>query len=226
MVGYYLIEIPTTSLNGAFIAVTIPLGLDQIAGASTTNIVSYVVWYFWTIFCGYSASDILVPILYKCSYLQIMEAQMIMSMLSALLLSVALILDFCFHHNLIKEPVTVNPVSLIFNVLKYAAKHKYPVQRSAFTYCEDEQPTRLDYGKSEYGGPVTTEQVEDVKTFSYHGIIKHLLIGFKSMLNIKPLYIESRCVQCAVEPPKRGHYGNGHLSSLRRLFSFGSSCFH
>ena len=165
MIGYYLIEIPTTSLNGAFIAVTIPLGLDQIAGASTTNIVAYVVWYFWTIFCGYSTSDILVPIFYKCSYLQTMEVRMIMSMLSALLLSVALILDFCFHRNLIKEPVTVNPVSLIFNVLKYAAKHKYPVQRSAFTYCEDEQPTRLDYGKSKYGGPFTTEQVEDVKTF-------------------------------------------------------------
>ena len=50
-------------------------------------------------------------------------------------------------------------------VLKYAAKHKYPVQRSAFTYCENERPTRLDYGKSKYGGPFTTEQVEDVKTF-------------------------------------------------------------
>ena len=32
-------------------------------------------------------------------------------------------------------------------------------------YCENEQPTRLDYGKSKYGGPFTTEQVEDVKTF-------------------------------------------------------------
>ena len=66
-----------------------------------------------------------------------------------LLLSVGLILDFHFHHKLVKEPVTVNPVSLIFKVLKYyAAKHKYPVQRSAFTCCENERPTRLDYGKS------------------------------------------------------------------------------
>ena len=88
-----------------------------------------------------------------------------MSLLSVLLLFVALIMDFCFHQKLIKEPVTVNPVSLIFKVLNYAAKHKYPVQRSTFTYCENEQPTRLDYGKSTYGGPFTTEQVEDVKTF-------------------------------------------------------------
>ena len=90
---------------------------------------------------------------------------MIISLLPVLLLSVGLILDFCFHHTLVKEPVTVNPVSLMFKVLKYAAKHKYPVQRSAFTYCENERPTRLDYGKSKYGGPFTTEQVEDVKTF-------------------------------------------------------------
>ena len=66
-----------------------------------------------------------------------------MSLLPVLLLSVGLILDFHFHHKLVKEPVTVNPVSLIFKVLKYAAK-----QKCAFTYCENERPTRLDYGKS------------------------------------------------------------------------------
>ena len=165
MIGYYLIEIPTTSLNGAFIAVTIPLGLDQITGASTTNIVAYVVWYLWTIFCSYSASNILVPIFYHCSSLQTMEVRVLISLVPVLLLSVGLILDFCFHHKLVKEPVTVNPVSHIVRVLIYAAKHKYPVQRSAFTYCENEQPTRLDYGKSKYGGPFTIEQVEDVKTF-------------------------------------------------------------
>ena len=37
--------------------------------------------------------------------------------------------------------------------------------RSAFTYCEDELPSRMDFGKSKYGGPFTTEQVEDVKIF-------------------------------------------------------------
>ena len=33
------------------------------------------------------------------------------------------------------------------------------------TYCEDELPTRMDLGKEKYGGPFTTEQVEDVKAF-------------------------------------------------------------
>ncbi len=39
------------------------------------------------------------------------------------------------------------------------------MRRSAFTYCEDERPSRIDYGKQRYGGPFTTEQVEDVKVF-------------------------------------------------------------
>ena len=38
-------------------------------------------------------------------------------------------------------------------------------QRSAFTYSDDEKPSRFDYAKERYGGPFTTEQVEDVKTF-------------------------------------------------------------
>ena len=43
-------------------------------------------------------------------------------------------------------------------------RHKYPLQRSAFTYCDDEIPSRIDYAKERYRGPFTTEQVEDVKT--------------------------------------------------------------
>ena len=162
MIGYYLVAVPASGLQGAFISVAIPLGLDQIAGASNTNINALVMWSVWNIFSGFSTAEILAKVFYQCSH---MQASVIMSLLPVLLLSVGLILDFHFHHKLVKEPVTVNPVSLIFKVLKYAAKHKYPVQRSAFTYCENERPTRLDYGKSKYGGPFTTEQVEDVKTF-------------------------------------------------------------
>ena len=32
------------------------------------------------------------------------------------------------------------------------------------TACEDDLPSRMDFGKIKYGGPFTTEQVEDVKT--------------------------------------------------------------
>ena len=50
-------------------------------------------------------------------------------------------------------------------VVGFARKHKVPIQRSAFTYWEDDIPTGLDLGKNKYGGPFTTEQVENVKAF-------------------------------------------------------------
>ena len=39
------------------------------------------------------------------------------------------------------------------------------MKRSAFTYCEENTPSRLDLGMEQYGGPFITEEVEDVKTF-------------------------------------------------------------
>ena len=160
-----LIAVLQFSILGAFLASAVPLGIDQVTGGSDANISAFIHWLNWGFYSGFAITSILGSVLYNCTHIQPSEVSMVMSLLPVLLLSVGLILDFHFHHKLVKEPVTVNPVSHILKVLKYAAKHKYPVQRSAFTYCENERPTRLDYGKSKYGGPFTTEQVEDVKTF-------------------------------------------------------------
>ena len=71
----------------------------------------------------------------------------------------------CCRHHLFTEPVChTNPVKQIIKVLSFTAQHKQPVRRSAFTYGEL-PPSRLDLGKKRYGGPFTTEQVEDVKSF-------------------------------------------------------------
>ena len=58
-----------------------------------------------------------------------------------------------------------NPCKVIIKVLIFAGKHKYPLCRSAFTFADDEKPTRLDFAKEKFGGPFTTEQVEDTKSF-------------------------------------------------------------
>jgi len=67
-----------------------------------------------------------------------------------------------------------NPYRLVYRVTKFATRHKRPIKRSAFTYHEDEIPRGLDLGKDKYGGPFTTEEVEDVKAF--YGILKILLV--------------------------------------------------
>ena len=81
----------------------------------------------------------------------------------------------------------------IYQVLKFAAKHKSPLNRSAFTYWEEDIPSRLDLGKSKYGGPFTTEQVEDVKTF------------FKVLIMFLPIFIVSSALF------------TGHFSSLSAI---------
>ncbi len=87
-----------------------------------------------------------------------------------------LIISLCLGHHkrrwFLIEPGRVNPYKLVYRVTKFACQHRIPVQRSAFTYCEDKLPSGLDLGKDKYGGPFTTEEVEDVKAF--YGILKVL----------------------------------------------------
>ena len=68
----------------------------------------------------------------------------------------AFILSY-FKYLLTIFPHLVNPYKLIFRVLNYAQKHKYPERRSALTYWEEDIPSRIDLGISKYGGPFTVE---------------------------------------------------------------------
>ena len=63
------------------------------------------------------------------------------------------------------QPPTKSPVKLLAKVLRYAACNRHPKRRSAFTYWQEKEPSRLDLGKEKFGGPFTEEEVEDVKTF-------------------------------------------------------------
>ena len=143
---------------GAFQANVIQFGLDQLHDASTTEITSFIVWYVSTLI----SAGFIVQFNFSCLNEQ---HTLFISLFICMSLTLAVILlSFC-NHWLIKEPTTQSPFKLIYKVLKFAAITKHPLCRSAFTYCEDELPSRIDFGKSKYGGPFTTEQVEDVKTF-------------------------------------------------------------
>ena len=72
---------------------------------------------------------------------------------------------FSYFKHLLTIFPQVNLYKLIFRVLNYAGKHKYPKRRSALTYWEEDIPSRIDLGMSKYGGPFSVEEVEDVKTF-------------------------------------------------------------
>ena len=143
---------------GGFQASIIQFGLDQLHDASTSEIKSFIIWFVWTAHCQGIPMDFTFACLRE-------EHRIFMLLFVCANLSLAMILVHTCNHCLIKEPIQQNPLKLVYKVIRYAIRNKYPRQRSAFTYCEDELPSRIDFGKSKYGGPFTTEQVEDVKTF-------------------------------------------------------------
>ena len=144
---------------GGYQANIIQFGVDQMNDASTDEIKSFIIWYAMTLINGGIFTRIIFPCLRRHPYKSLEVLFVCVNV------TLALILLLCFNHWLIKEPVKENPFKLVYKVIKYAIKNDHPRCRSAFTYCEDELPSRIDFGKSKYGGPFTTEQVEDVKTF-------------------------------------------------------------
>ena len=156
-VSWVLVVVAAAGFGG-YQANVIQFGMDQLHDASTDEITSFISWYVWTSFSG----GVLVDFANVCAP---KDYQILTEFMVCVSLSAALAVSILSDKYLIKEPLTQNPFKLVYNVLKYAIKTKHPRCRSAFTYCEDELPSRIDFGKSKYGGPFTTEQVEDVKTF-------------------------------------------------------------
>ena len=167
----------------ASLATALQLGLDQMPDASAANITSFVAWFVCSLFAGAWVSDTLFKTLMTCveghndndtlfeELLTGVEGHaMYITISECLLPSVCMAIVCCSlfifaPNNLVVEPESPKSLKTIYQVLKFAAKHKAPLNRSALTYWEDDIPSRLDLGKSKYGGPFTTEQVEDVKTF-------------------------------------------------------------
>ena len=141
----------------------LPFGTDQMLEASSEEISAYVHWFIWTWFAG-EALNSLVQFL-SCTSLSPDMLNLVFTFSAALFSSTALCLDSVYRHWLSDEYRCQNPFKLVYSVLKYAVAHTRPTRRSALTYSEERIPSRVDLGKSRYGGPFTTEQVEDVKTF-------------------------------------------------------------
>ena len=148
-----------------FSANVIQFGMDQLQDSPFKDSILYIYWYVWIYFIGVSMARMFWSAL-PCNF----ELFLVISSFAAVGL-IALPVSVCFMHSrrvrrwFVVEPGLQNPYKLVIKVLKFAATHHQPIQRSAFTYCEDELPSRLDLGKSKYGGPFTTEEVENVKVF-------------------------------------------------------------
>ena len=188
---------------GGYQANSVQFGLDQLQDASTTEITAFIIWYVWT----YFSNHLIIQFSYNCTKPEYyMFVQLIVCTSITVVISSSHFLDSI----LVKEPVTQNPFILIYKVIKYAIKNKYPKCRSAFTYCEDELPSRIDFGKSKYGGPFTTEQVEDVKTFLRMIIIIAIASVFTGEAQVS--YYESNISQLK-------YYTKSIISPLKKCYT-------
>ena len=163
----------------------IQFGLDQLLDAPSQQQALFVHWAKW---CYDLTNTVIV---FLCCILYCYWSTVTVLLLSILIASFYALIAFMLislivfgywkHHWFNSEPGHQNPYKIVIKVLKFAWKNKQMSQwRSAFTYCDDERPSRLDFAKERFGGPFTTEQVEDVKT---------LLKVVAVLLAIGPIFI-------------------------------------
>ena len=186
---------------GLFESTAIQFGMDQMLEASSDKLSTFIHWYYWSSNLGNLAilyiSYAVVVYMQNCAMklkiwqlketpcffekYQIDMASNVGIFSAGLLLLCActgLCLLVCYKRRLNIDRTGDHPLQLIYRVLRYAWNHKCPEKRSAFTYWEEDIPPRIDLGKSKYGGPFTTEEVEDTKTFFRIILLLFSLLGF------------------------------------------------
>ena len=182
---------------GLFESTAIQFGLDQMMEASSGKLSTFIHWYYWSSNFGNLAilyiSDMVLIYYHHCIMIQGTNSKPTRIRYQVLIANIfgiccgvlqlvcactGLCMLVCFKRHLKIDRTGEHPVRLIYLVLKYAWYHKCPENRSAFTYWEEDIPPRIDLGKSKYGGPFTTEEVEDTKTFFRIILLFFSLLGF------------------------------------------------
>ena len=146
-----------------FIGAMLPFLTDQLIGANSVELSAVVRWFVWVQFLGLAISES-IGYIYNEIESNTTTFYVTSTLIFAVPLAVIVISDCLCQLWLDRTHKVTNPIKLIIQVLSYTRKHRYPERRSAFTYIDEEQPTRMDYGKEKFGGPFTEEEVEDVKT--------------------------------------------------------------
>ena len=188
---FALLFIINTLSVGMFDAVGIQFGMDQMVEASSDQISAFTHWYYWSMNIGICIQAIMIMcgllLVGSCTFqakfnspnFATQYTAYVIILLIQMLATFAALLSLCkLKKYLTIEPAGHNPFTTVYKVLKYAWQHKCPERRSAFTYWEKDIPPRIDLGKNKYGGPFTTEEVEDVKTFLLLLFVLASLFGF------------------------------------------------
>ena len=148
---------------GGFLSNIAQLGIDQLTDASSSEIMSFILWYIWTLYIsGLSLQYIsdCVASEYSMFYIK--------TLVIAVCLTLALCLDFLCQHWLVKEEVIGQSFRETIKIIKYALQNR----RLRYDFeNEDILPSQFDIAKHQYGGPFTAQKVENVRTFLWMAAI-------------------------------------------------------
>ncbi len=168
-----------------FEATSIQFGIDQLLDSTWEDQSIFIYWLVWVWYLSYFINFLYGN--FMKAHLDHVDKDLVSNLSSSAILIIllvsTLILLFLTSNKqrlFLTDLRRHNPFKLVYKVTKFSRLHKVPVNRSAFTYCEDELPSGLDLGKRKYGGPFTIEEVEDVKAF--YGILKVIFITGPSFL--------------------------------------------
>ena len=154
----------------------VQFSIDQSVGASSDELSAIIYWH--------SASILIVYVIVRIGQILMKQFAIVYYVLSGVAVSTVIISNSLFKHWLETTPHKINPVKLIAKVLNYSIKNKYPGNRSALTYWEEDYPSRLDLGMEKYGGPFSEEEVQDVKTMLRLIPLLISLVGFSCGLEL------------------------------------------
>ena len=162
-----------------FDAVGIQFGMDQMAEASSDQISAFTHWYYWSMNIQALAMMCALLFMETCTVQAQVDslkfaAKYVFFYAFIVLLALQLLATFAATLSLYKlkkqltiEPTGRNPFTTVYKVLQYMPGSTSALRDAVPSpiYWEEDIPPRIDLGKSKYGGPFTTEEVEDVKTF-------------------------------------------------------------
>ena len=191
---FYASNLPVYFGLALFQSNIIQLGTDQLLFASSNQLRYYIYWQNLTIYLPSFFNIFTLIMMITLGQSVHIKIITLVLYIFVILTTVAGFLLLCFikRHIIIEPPPTVNPAKQIYNIFKYAIKYKRPLQHSAFTYGEP-PPGMLDRAKERYGGPFTTDQVEDVRSFKNILLILLSLFGYyfnESTVGIASEYIK------------------------------------
>ena len=148
-----------------FEANAVQLGLDQLMEYSSTHLSLYLHWLVWFRYMG----DFLCvfPLtLTNCYDNKTDDDLQFLPLIIFVFLVLSIIITLRMKNAFYIELGSISPYKMVIKVIGYALRHRHPqTRRGAFFFYSGFNPGRLDFAKVHYGGPFSTKDVENVKTF-------------------------------------------------------------